>query len=399
MDQGSLDSIISVLGYVAGILSFVAAVTGGIQQLLGKNLKLFDRETIKYLWSSWSRRTPLLGIVVAIVIIILSVLLQQPIVLIVSLALLIVCVIFVLAVLLGPARRLLNPTAQNPKRAERFAQRKVIVGGKDFLEQDFLCEIVARVIKKGNPDLTVERRQRWGGTLDNYGALQDGNIDLYVEYTGTAMAFLRRLPLEEAREKQLWEFKDLFSDQNLVMLEPLGYNSGYVLVMLREKAEKLGIASISDLISHAGELIFKGTKEFDKRPDGFKALQKVYSLRFADKDIVLEEHRYDALRNREMDVTSGFNADPEINLEEDEFMKLIDDRNCFPAGWAAPLVHQDLLDCFPDIKTSLGNLAGVINEMEIASLTQKGIDKKYDKNPDSTGIRVLVDRFLEEKGL
>jgi osmoprotectant transport system substrate-binding protein len=394
MNQGLFDGTLSILRYVEGALASAAIIATISHQFLPRTVRLSD--IIQYLWSSWFRRTTFLGIPVSVV---LYLSLQPPVVRLIFLVLAIACTVFVVAVLVGPARRILFPKSYNPKRMARFSVPKVIVGGKEFLEQDLLCEIVARVIEKDNPNMTVERRFREHGTWSIYSALQEGEIDLYVEYTGTALAYLRRLPVEEMRQKEVSQFRDLFRDQNLVMLEPLDYDSGYVIVMLRRKAEELTVTSISDLSRHAGELTFKGTKEFDKRPDGFVMLEQGYGLHFGGKDIVLEENRYYALRNGEMDVTSGFAADPEIVLEEDTFIKLLDDRQLFRSSYAAPLVHKDLIDAFPEIEKSLSKLARVIGEREMAGLTHEAVERGLDRKLDPTGIRVLVGRFLKDKGL
>ncbi len=396
MDQGLLDGIVSILGYVAGILGSVVAIVSLINRFLKKWVQ-FSR-IIQVLWSSWSRRTAVLGIIVTIITIILSAVLQQSVALLVSLALLIICTIFVLYILLGPERKTLLQKPPHPKRKERFSENKVIVGAKEFLEQAFLCEIVARVIERDNPDLKVLRSFEGPGTRPVYDALNEGKIDLYVEYTGTALTYLGDKSLEEAKNKSAWEV-GLFRGQDLVMMQSLGYDSGYVLVMLRKRANELNITSISDLSKVSGELTFKGTKEFDKRPDGFKALQKEYGLYFAVKDVVLEQNRYDALLAGEMDVTSGFAADPEIILEKDTFMKLDDDRELFPSGHAFPLVHQDLINRFPKILESLKKLEGAIGPEDIARLNHEGIKKNFHQRLNRDGIRNLVNRFLKRMDL
>jgi osmoprotectant transport system substrate-binding protein len=394
MSQDLLDGVLSALRYLEGALASAAIIATIFHQLLPKKVKLSD--IARHLWSTWFRRIPLLMIPLSAI---LYLFLQPRIVRLVFLALAVACTLSVVAILAGQARRILFPKSYNAKRAARFGVRKVIVGGKEFLEQDLLCEILARVIEKGNPGMTVERRFREHGTWSVYSGLQEGEIDLYVEYTGTASVYLRKLPLEEMRQKQVSELRALFRDQHLIMLEPLGYDSRYVIVMLRRKAQELAITCISDLSRHAAELTFKGTYEFDKRPDGFAVLEREYGLHFGAKDIVLEENRYHALRSGAMDVTSGFAADREIILEKDTFAKLRDDRELFPSNYAAPLVHQDLLDAFPNIEKSLAKLEGAISEKEIANLTHEATEKGFDRKLDPTGIRMLVNRFLRDKNL
>ena len=308
-----------------------------------------------------------------------------------------ICIIFVAAILIGPAGKSLFPRPSSPERMARFDSNKVIVGGKEFLEQDILCELVARVIEKNNPDLKVERRFKGNGTYAVYSELQQGKIDLYVEYTGTALAYLLKLPMEKAKQTPFNEFEDLFRDMNLTWLDPLGFNNSYCLVMLKQRAEELNVSSISDLSKVAGKLRIKGTKEFHMRPDGLSELQRVYGLDFAETDVVLEEKRYSALRNGEMDVTSGFATDPELYFEEDIFIKLQDDRNFFPSYFAAPLLHRDVINRFPNIKTSLGKLAGAISDRDMASLTSQGIEKGFDQRFDPIGLRVLIDKFIKDK--
>lgn len=383
-----------VLGYVEAILGLVVVILSLIGQLVPKKVKLLD--IVRSLLSGKTRRVAVLVLLLSIIPLAFPQLeaLRLPLLTLAG-----ICTLYLIIILGGPARRILFPTSDNPKRMARLKTSKVVVGGKEYLEQSILCELMARLIERDNPNLTVERHFRLHGTLAVYAALQLGEIDLYVEYTGTALFYLLKLPLEEVKDKQIAELNDLFRDMNLEWLEPLGYSNSYVLVMLRQKAEQLGVTSISELSSVSHNLRLRGTNEFCVRPDGLPGLQREYGLHFASQDIVLEQNRYHALRNGEMDVTSGFATDPEINLEDNTFIVLEDDRQFFPSYYAIPLVHCNLLTRFPSIKMSLGKVAGAISEKEMARLLDKGIELGFDQKPDSIGVRALVDRFLREKAI
>jgi osmoprotectant transport system substrate-binding protein len=394
MGQELLARIASFLNYVDTTLGTVLIISATLGQIRPKTVRLFD--ILKPLFKNWPLRAAAIVLILAIILVFIT---NLPALRLVFLTIIGICVLYMVITLFGPARRDLYPTADNPKRTARFKKSRVVVGGKEFIEQSILCELVARVIEIDNPELDVRRRFRLDGTLDAYHELQQGEIDLYVEYTGTALFYLLKLPIEEVRSKKEYELNDLFRDQNLIWLDALGFNNAYVMVMMRQKAESLGITNISELSRISRDLRFRGTKEFSCRPDGLPGLQQRYELYFKSDDIVLIQNRYRALRNKEMDVTSGFLTDPEINLEGDKFIKLKDDKQFFPTYYAKPFVHRDLIACFPGIETSLRKLAGLIDEEEMAQLIRQGNEKNLNSKQNREGLEALVSRFLREKGI
>ena len=172
----------------------------------------------------------------------------------------------------------------------------VKIGSKDFTEQVLINEMLAQLLEDaGYP---VERQLNLGGSAIVHQALVNGDIDTYIEYTGTGLLAILNLTLEDAStptagaaatpmagvdpvyETVKREYKDQF---NLVWLDPLGFNNTYTLALTQEKAQELGVTKISDLVGKANDLTFGGAQEFLTPPDGLPGLTVAYEgLEFGD---------------------------------------------------------------------------------------------------------------------
>jgi len=268
-------------------------------------------------------------------------------------------------------------------------QKKLIVGGKNFTEGFIVSEIFAQLIED-RTDIRVDRKYGLGGTFICFEALRKGEIDLYPEYTGTALIALMKHEAVERPEKVHSLVKEHFGREGLVMLEPLGFNNTYTLTMPSKKAQKLGVRKISDLAPIAPQLDLYCTHEFIERPDGLRGMAGFYGLRFRSVRGMDPGLTYMAARQGKADVIDAFSTDgriPAFNL-----MILDDDRHFFPPYHACPFIREDALKRFPGLDGVLGSLAGKISDGDM---------QKMNYAVDQLGLSYseVAGDFLSRRGL
>jgi len=191
----------------------------------------------------------------------------------------------------------------------RGAAASYVVGGKNFSEQFILADLMtARITEAGGTAV-----QRTGlGSAVVFGALASGDIDVYVDYSGTLWANVMRRTDVPRREPMLADLRTwLEEERGIVMLGSLGFENAYGLAMRRDRAEQLGIATIADLAAHASELSMGGDLEFFSRPE-WAALQSAYGLAFASRREFEPTFMYRAVEGGDVDVISAFTSDGRI---------------------------------------------------------------------------------------
>ena len=263
---------------------------------------------------------------------------------------------------------------------------KVTIGGKNFTEQDILVELMKQTIE-AKTDVEVVTKPFLGGTAIVSDALERGDLDIYAEYTGTALLHLLKLPPESDPEKSYQIVKDQYAaNRQAVWLKPLGFNNTYTLTMRKDQAQELGITTISDLTPLSPQLRLGAEPEFIERPDGYPGLQKMYGLDFAKVSSLEAGLMYAACRDGQVDVIDAFATDgriPAFNL-----LVLKDDKNFFPSYQAAPVVRKDTLKKHPEIETALNLLAGKLTDSEMARLNaQVDLDKRSAKDVANTWLK------------
>lgn len=245
-------------------------------------------------------------------------------------------------------------------------QTVVRVGGKNFTEQEILGEIVAQLIES-DPQFRVERSFGLGGTGLVHGALVRGEIDVYVEYTGTALLnMLGYEPLTDQEQVYTVVARDYREQWDLEWLEPIGFNNTYAITVRGEQADENGWETIADLAPVAGELSAGFTGEFMERPDGYPGLRRAYGIRFGQVVDVDSGLMYQAVANGQVDVVCGYSTDARIISYDLRMLR--DNLKFFPPYDAAPIVRGDLLRAHPEIKTLLAPLAGTIDDATMRRL-------------------------------
>ncbi|WP_222937551.1 glycine betaine ABC transporter substrate-binding protein [Spartinivicinus ruber] len=231
----------------------------------------------------------------------------------------------------------------------------ITVGSKAFNEGYLLGELVAQKLESDG--YNVERKLGLGKTVITYEALRYGDIDVYVEYTGTLAQAIFKLKNTPAFE----QLSRLAKQHELQVLPSLGFNNTYALVMDKNKANKLGIKTIADLTKHP-QLNFGLTHEFMKREDGWEKLAVHYQL---NQQPVGIEHglAYEAIQAGKIDITDAYSTDGDIN--KFNLLLLEDNDGYFPRYDAVPLVREDADQA---MVTSLKELAGILDEATMQRL-------------------------------
>lgn len=245
---------------------------------------------------------------------------------------------------------------------------RVVVGSKNFGEQVLLGEIVAQTIER-RTGVAVERRLNLGGSFVCDRAIRSGEIDVYVEYTGTAYtAILKRPPIVD-RERVLREVRQPYAEAGLEWTAPLGFENTFAIVVRDDDAERLGLRRISDLSAHPKWRAAFGY-EFMERADGFSGLARTYQLALREPPRVMELGLlYRALVDRQADVVAGNSTDGAIAALH--LRVLADDRHYFPPYDAVPVVRRGTLDRHPEIRSALDGLGGRISADEMRRLNYR----------------------------
>lgn len=241
---------------------------------------------------------------------------------------------------------------------------RLVIGSKNFTEQTVLAEVIGQHLES-RLGIRVERRHHLGGTLIAHQAVTAGEIDLYVEYTGTALtAVLGEKPSANAADVLARVRKGYAEKFGLEVGEPLGFDNTFAIVVRGEDARQHHMRSISDLMRSGKKWRAGFGYEFKERPDGFDGLVSAYKLRFADAPRFMELGLlYRALQEKQVDVVAGSATDGVISALG--MVVLEDDRRYFPPYEAAPIVNRNAFERFPRLREALQALAGKISEDEM----------------------------------
>jgi len=268
---------------------------------------------------------------------------------------------------------------------------EIIVGSKNFSEQALLGEIVAQHLE-ARTHREVTRRFYLAGSYICQQALLAGRIDLYVEYTGTALTAILHDSLEAdptaVYERVRSEYQRRFG---LEVLASLGFNNTFAIVVRGEDARRLHLKTISDAAPFAREWRAGFGYEFMERPDGFAGLARTYGLAFKETPRILDLGLlYRALLEKQVDFVAGNSTDGLLAARD--LTMLEDDKHYFPPYEAVPVVRGDALGRFPEMRGALLELAGKINDEEMRRMN-------FEVDGEHRDIADVAREFLRAKGL
>jgi len=267
----------------------------------------------------------------------------------------------------------------------------IVVGSKNFTEEIVLAEMFAQQIE-AHSALRVDRRLNLGGTVICHDALVSGKIDLYPEYTGTALtAVLNDPPQKDPSEVFRRVQEEYRARFNVEVMPPLGFNNTFAMVVRGDDAEKLHLRTISDVAPYAPKWRAGFGYEFMERPDGYRGWMAAYRLHFAGAPKILDLGLlYRALADKQVDLVAGNSTDGVIASLH--MVALEDDRHYFPPYEAVPLVRRATLEKHPEIRDAIGALAKKVSEDEMR-LMNYAVDGEHRDPAD------VVRGFRKLKGL
>jgi osmoprotectant transport system substrate-binding protein len=270
-------------------------------------------------------------------------------------------------------------------------QKKIVVGSKFFTEQVVLAELLAQHIEE-RTGIPVQRKTNLGGTLLIQKAMLAGELDLYVEYTGTALtAVLNEAPNGDSKRVYERVKKEYAEKFGLEVTEPLGFENTFAMVIRGEDAKKYNLQRLSDITPLAPKWRAGVGYEFLERPDGFTGLCNQYNLKFGEKPRVMDLGLiYRALADHQVDVVAGNSTDGLISALG--LVALEDDRHYFPPYDAAPIVRKATLERFPALRGALADLAGKVSAADIRQMNY-AVDGLH-REPAA-----VVSEFRKSKGL
>ena len=267
----------------------------------------------------------------------------------------------------------------------------VVVGSKNFPEQLILGELIAQQIE-AKTHLKVERRFYLAGTYICQQAMLAGRIDVYPEYTGTALtAILKEPPLKDAdavyqRVKEQYEQKFHFE-----VLPSFGFNDTFAIEIRGADARRLHLTTISQAANYTPQWRAGFGYEFMERPDGYKGLVAAYGLKFAKPPLIMDLGLLDrALVDKQIDLAAGNSTDGLIPVLD--LAVLQDDKHYFPPYYAVSIVRGEALARHPELRPALAELAGKISDDDMRALN-------YAVDGQHRSVSDVVREFRQKKGL
>jgi osmoprotectant transport system substrate-binding protein len=269
---------------------------------------------------------------------------------------------------------------------------RIVVGSKNFTESLILGELMAQQIE-AHTGLKVERRFYLAGTYICQQAILAGRIDMYPEYTGTALTAILKEKVSGEDAQQVYqrvkrEYERRFG---LTLGSGFGFNNTFAMEIRGEDARRLNIHTLSQAAQYAPRWRAGFGYEFMERPDGYQGLAKTYGLHFAEKPRVMDLGLLArALRDHQIDFAAGNATDgliPALDL-----YVLQDDRHYFPPYEAVPVVREKVLQQHPEVGLALAALGGKISNEEMQHMN-------YAVDGQHRDVKAVVREFLQKKGL
>lgn len=268
----------------------------------------------------------------------------------------------------------------------------IVVGGKNFTEQQLLSAITEQLLEAEG--YKVDNRAGMGSAALRQ-AMENGQIDVYWEYTGTSLITYNKVEEKLDADATYARVKELDAAKGIVWLDASDANNTYALAMRRADAEEKGIATLSDLaarVNGEGDLTLGSNAEFYARPDGLKPLQEAYGFEFGRASVKRMDSGlvYEALKNGDVDVGLVFATDGRIPAFD--FVTLADDKGYFPSYALAPVVRAEVLEANPELADILNGLSARLDDAVMAALNAR-------VDVDKVSIENVAAEFLKESGM
>ena len=232
-------------------------------------------------------------------------------------------------------------------------KNKLIIAGKLGTEPEILINMYKILIEENMDNIDVELKSGFGKTSFVFNALKSGEIDIYPEFTGTAVfTFLKENPVSnDAAEVYSQAKKGMAEKFDMIYLSPMKFNDTYALAVPQKFAEENNLMKISDLEKIKDKIKAGFTREFNDREDGYKGLKKLYGFELPDIKEFEPKLRYVAVQNGDINLIDAYSTDSE--LAKYNLVVLEDDKKLFPPYQGAPLLRKDTLKKYPQLESIL----------------------------------------------
>jgi len=266
---------------------------------------------------------------------------------------------------------------------------KVVLGSKLFNEQYILAHMIAHLMHDNG--LQTDVKESLGGTMINYEALKKGNIDAYVEYTGTAYNVILKLPpLEQWDPDEIYQKVEqgLMEQDNIAIAARLGFRDDYAIALHKDWMKENDVVRISDLEPYADDLSLGTDPEFASRPDGLPQIDKVYGFTFGRVRQMQPTLMYEAIKNNQVDAIGAYTTDSRVDLYNLSIVE--DDKGALPPYDAVIIVRKEMAE-----NEELMKIFKIL-EGQIDTETMRRLNRLYDI--DKKEASDIAKEFLVEKG-
>lgn len=255
------------------------------------------------------------------------------------------------------------------------SKTSITIAGKNFTEQDILVDLIAVLLHEERPNLKVHKKKSLGGTSVTYESIKSGNIDIYVEYSGTAYYSIYKQTAKKSK-RQIHEFlEEQFAKDGLFWSPPIGFNNTYAL-LIKDTPENENIKRISDLRPVSKNLTIGMDPEISTRPDGYSEFLRHYNINFKAHMMMNTGLLYQSLGNDKVDIIIGYSTDGRIPTARLKILE--DDLGFFPDYSASVIVNQKTLQRHPWIKKALNKIYDEIDNESMQKLNAKVDFQKLD---------------------
>ncbi|MGF1471124.1 MAG: glycine betaine ABC transporter substrate-binding protein [Rubrobacteraceae bacterium] len=296
--------------------------------------------------------------------------------------------------MLGTAAMLLALVACGGGSGGEGDKGNITVGSKNFTEQLILGQMYAQALEADG--FSVDKNLNLGSVEIADQALQSGEIDMYPEYTGTALETVldyKKTGELESPEATYEKAQELYSERDPAdtMLQQADFNNTYGIAVRKEVADEYGIKTLGDLAEASPNLVFASFSEFQERSDGFPNIEENYDVNFKDIKIVNSlGNRYKALAQGDADVAVGFTTDGQLN--SDKLVVAEDEKKIWPFYYPAPVFRSEVIESLPDAEEVVNSVSESLDLKTMRELNgQVDID---NRDPED-----VAREYLEQEGL
>lgn len=247
--------------------------------------------------------------------------------------------------------------------------KSVVVGSKDFTENEIVAEIYALALEDAG--FTVERKMNIAGSVVHT-SITSSEIDLYPEYTGTGLITILGMEAMTDQDEVYKVVKEAYNEQfDITWLDYAEANDGQGLFVSRKVSDEYGITNISQLQANADKLRFCSQGEFDEREDGIPGLEKLYGkFNWKSSKIYDNGLKWEVVDNDEADCATAYTTEARLT-ETDKFVLLEDDKNMWPPYNLAPIVRNEVLTQYPEIEEILNGVSGTLDTQTVTQLNAR----------------------------